>query len=79
VDACTAALPDKDEQTSLQASKSDRVINAVLASYSALWIKYAPDDDSIRSACCIGDKITLMRVEIKGMLELNERYSDVGF
>ena len=26
----------------------------------------------------IGDKITLMRVQIKGMLELNERYSDVG-
>jgi len=26
----------------------------------------------------IGDKITLLRVQIKGMLELNERYSDVG-
>jgi len=26
----------------------------------------------------IGDKITLQVVQIKGMLELNERYSDVG-
>jgi len=50
VDACTAALPDQVQQTNLQPTKSDRVINAVWASYSALWIKYAPDDDSIRSA-----------------------------
>ena len=26
----------------------------------------------------IGDKITLMNVQVKGMIELNERYSDVG-
>ena len=26
----------------------------------------------------IGDKITLMRLQVKGMIELNERYSDVG-
>ena len=26
----------------------------------------------------IGDKISLQRVQVKGMLELNERYSDVG-
>jgi len=26
----------------------------------------------------IGDKITLQSVQVKGMLELNERYSDVG-
>jgi len=26
----------------------------------------------------IGDKITLLRVQVKGMIELNERYSDVG-
>jgi len=26
----------------------------------------------------IGDKITLLKVQVKGMIELNERYSDVG-
>ena len=26
----------------------------------------------------IGDKITLSSVQVKGMIELNERYSDVG-
>jgi len=38
IDSATAALPDKGQQTSLQTTKSDRVINAVWASYSALWL-----------------------------------------
>jgi len=52
INACTAALPDKDQQTSLQATKSDRVINAVWIAYVTKWTKYSPTDSTIRSAFC---------------------------
>jgi len=51
-----------------------------LVGFSATLLRTINGDRDMENAVGnrIGDKITLLSMQIKGMVELNERYSDVG-
>ena len=49
LNSATDDLPDETLQTTLQNTKSDRLVNAVWISNIRLWKEYSPDDSSIRS------------------------------
>ena len=49
LESATNDLPSEDQQTLLQTTKPDRVVNAVWDTYSTKWFEWAPDDASIRS------------------------------
>jgi len=49
LDSATNDLPDEIQQTTLQSTKLDRIVNSVWIANIKLWEKRSPDDSTIYS------------------------------